>query len=115
MTIHVAWRGPEGPIPPEYTYTNPPSSFFLAPNAIEPSEFIEIPSTQALINYGLNPVGAAPLIFLWGRADYKDVFGHDHFIEWCYRLRYETHRGERLRAHFIQWGGYNRSDEDSKS
>ena len=76
---------------------------------------MEIPGTQVLVNYGLNSVGAEPRIFLWGRADYEDVFGKTHFIEWCYRLRYESHRGEKLRASFIQWGDYNRSDEDAKS
>lgn len=115
MRIQIAWRGPEGPIPPDYTYRHSPASFFLAPNAIDPSEFMEIPGTQVLVNYGLNSVGAEPRIFLWGRADYEDVFGKTHFIEWCYRLRYESHRGEKLRASFIQWGDYNRSDEDAKS
>jgi hypothetical protein len=28
--------------------------------------------------------------------------------------RYERHKGERLQAGFIQWGNYNRSDEDGK-
>jgi hypothetical protein len=113
MTIQVAWRGPLGPIPPDYTYEQDPASFFLAPKSVDASEFIQIP-TQTLIDYGLNPAGAEPIIFLWGRTDYEDVFGKPHFIHWCYRLRYERYKGERLQAGFIQWGNYNRSDEDGK-
>jgi hypothetical protein len=56
------------------------------------------------------PVGDEPPVFIWGRADYDDIFGSHHFIEWCYRLRFERHTGERMSAGFIQWGDYNRSD-----
>jgi hypothetical protein len=80
MVIQVGWRGPEGPMPPEYNYRNAPLPFFLAPNAVDVGEFTEIPSTQVLIYYGLHPNGAEPIFFLWGRADYKDVFGQDHFM-----------------------------------
>ena len=53
------------------------------------------------------------MIFIYGRADYDDVFGHHHFVQWCYTLRFERHQGEKVRASFIQWGEYNRTDEDA--
>jgi hypothetical protein len=111
MTIQINWRGPEGPIPPTYGYRNPPQPFFIAPKALEPSAFVEIPSVRSLVDYGLNPIGVAPMVFIWGRADYEDVFGQSHFVEWCYQVRLEDHKSAGLKAHFIQWGDYNRTDE----
>jgi len=113
MTIRVDWRGPLGPVPPDYVYKNPPEPFFLAPKAIEPSVFIEMPGVQALVDYGMNPLGDPPLMFIWGRADYEDIFKRPHFIEWCYCVRLDRHDGKKLRASFIQWGEYNRTDEDN--
>lgn len=114
MTIRVNWRGPEGPMPPDYVYKNAPDRFFIAPMAIEPSEIIDMSAMpRVLVDYGLNPIGAEPMIFIWGRADYEDVFGGAHFIEWCYRVRMECYDGKCLRAHFIQWGEYNRTDESN--
>ena len=52
-------------------------------------------------------------MFVWGRADYEDVYGTPHFVQWCYNVRFERHTVEKLRAHFIQWGEYNRSDESA--
>jgi hypothetical protein len=114
MTIRINWRGPEGPVPPDYIYRNAPEQFFVAPRAIEPSEIIDMSAMpRVLVDHGLNPLGAEPMIFIWGRADYEDVFGRMHFIEWCYRLRMECYDGKCLRAHFIQWGKYNRTDENN--
>jgi hypothetical protein len=112
MKINVGWQGPPTdskgvPIPPEYTYRSDPAAFFVAPNAVERSEIFTIPSAHALVDWGLNPVGMAPEIFIWGRADYEDVFGKEHFIEWCYRVRFDRHDGKKLRANFIQYGAYN--------
>jgi hypothetical protein len=113
LTIQVGWRGPIGPIPPEHTYREAPQSFFLSPNAIEPSSYVEMPGGQALINWANNPVGDAPMMWIWGRAGYEDVFGKPHFSEWCYQVRFSRHiRSERMRAQFIQWGEYNRTDDD---
>lgn len=113
MIIQVDWRGPIGTIPPEYVYRQPPEPFFLAPMAVEPSPYIEMPGAQALINWANNPVGEPPMMWIWGRADYRDVFGKPHFIEWCYQLRLSRPiRKERMTAAFIQWGDYNRSDKD---
>jgi hypothetical protein len=110
MRIQVNWRGPPGTIPPEYTYRNPAVRFFLGPQDVQHSDVVEIPSAMVLVEYAMNPVGVEPLIFIWGRADYKDAFGEPHFLEWCYKLRLERHqKGQRVAAHFIQWGEHNRS------
>jgi len=114
MTIQVDWQGPVGPIPPEYGYRNAREPFFLAPKAIEASRFLEIPAAQSLVDFGaFHHAGVEPLIFIWGRADYEDVFGRPHFIQWCHQLRLERHRQERMSAGFIQWGDYNRTDDDA--
>jgi hypothetical protein len=114
MRIQVNQRGPVGTIPPNYTYQNSSQPFFLAPKAIEPSAVVEMPTANALVDYGLNPIGDPPMIFIWGRADYDDIFGKSHFIQWCYQLRLSRPwHGGGLRAEFIQWGDYNRSDESN--
>lgn len=112
MTVCIDWRVTEGPIAPQYTYRNTPEPFFIAPQAVEPSTFIEIPPGVAHkhINYEMNPRGEHPMLFVWGRADYEDIFGQRHFAEWCYKVRFEDHRGKGLRAGFIQWGDYNHTD-----
>jgi hypothetical protein len=109
MFVQVDWRGPPGPIPPIYEYRKPPEPMFLAPKAVEGTPFFEAPTARTLVDYGLRPLGVPPCVFIWGRADYKDVFGKPHFIEWCHKLRLEAHDGK-LRASTFQWGDYNRSD-----
>jgi hypothetical protein len=115
MRISVNWRGPNGPIHPDtsdFTNTDDGVPFFLGPQATEPSDPIEMTGAMALVNWQWNPVPPCPKMFIWGRADYRDVFGQPHFTEWCYQLRLSRPiRSERMRAEFIQWGDYNRIDE----
>lgn len=112
MTVQMNWRGPNGTLPPEYTYDLAPRGFFLAPHATEVIGEIEIPPAGALIDWSFSPWGKPPpLILIWGRADYEDAFGGKHFVEWCRSLRFERHDGKEMRAGFIQWGDYNRSDD----
>jgi hypothetical protein len=113
MTIQVDWRGPEHVPPSEYGYRNDRAPFFLAPMAVEPSEVIEVPTASAIVNWSWFPIHPPPLILIWGRADYEDVFGGTHFVEWCYRLRLSRPvHGKTMSAGTTQWGEYNRSDED---
>jgi hypothetical protein len=112
LTIRVDWRGPGSPLPVDFTYRADPVPFFLGPQAIEPSDCIEMTGAQALVNWQWNPVIPSPQMFIWGRADYRDVFGKHHFTEWCYQLRLSRPiRSERMSTQFIQWGEYNRTDE----
>jgi hypothetical protein len=102
------------PLDFSYPYTEPPEPLFLGPKAIEKSSVFEMTGARALIHGGAGQGGdgLGPRMFVWGRADYQDMFGGRHFIQWCYLIRFERHDGKNLRAHFIQWGDYNRSDED---
>jgi hypothetical protein len=111
MTIQVDWRPPPYAVPePKYIYRGPPQPFFVAPGAIEPSDVIDMPWAQAIIDASWNPAGFQPQILIWGRADYEDIFGRKHFVEWCHVLRLSRSGGERLRPSTIQFGKYNRSD-----
>ena len=112
MTIRIDWRGPLGPVPPDYVYRNPQEEFFLAPKASEPCMYIEMPGAQALIEYEMNHNGDKPMMFIWGRADYEDIFGQSHFVEWCRQVRFECHKGGKLGADFIHYGAYNRTDNE---
>jgi hypothetical protein len=95
------------------TYRGGEDRIFVAPHSETLGEVVEMPGLGSLIQGGLPELTIVPLMLIWGRADYDDIFGKSHFIEWCYRVRPENHRGERLRVSFIQWGNYNRSDEDT--
>jgi hypothetical protein len=110
MKIQVHWRGPDGPVPPGYTYRNPAVPFFLGPQDVQHSDVVEIPPAMAIVDWEMSGrKDAEPMIWIWGRADYRDAFGEPHFLEWCYKLRFERHRKERMTAGFIQWGEHNRS------
>lgn len=112
MTVRMNWRLEylEGTSNPNYEYDGEPKAIFLAPHACEPGDFVEIPNAHDCVDYGLGLGTTEQIILIWGRADYKDVFDKEHFMEWCYRLRFDDHKGEGLRASFYQWGTYNRSD-----
>lgn len=120
MEVQINLRGLTGPLSPDfgYPYDHPMHTkqpLFLGPKSAEPSEAIQINPNFArqIINNGDPHSAEPPMMFIWGRADYADVFGENHFIEWCYRVRFERHVGERVRAYFIQWGEYNRTDQDN--
>jgi hypothetical protein len=113
MLVKINWQGPPGPILPTHEYKNDSAEpFFLAPKAVEGTPFLEMPVARALVDHGMGGLGLPPRIFIWGRADYEDIFGNPHFIEWCHELRLEAHDGDNLRAGTTQWGEYNRTDED---
>jgi hypothetical protein len=112
LTIQVDWHSPGSPIPLDFSFREKPAAFFLGPGAVEASDMIEMPGAMALVNWQWNPISPRPLMLIWGRADYRDVFGKPHFTEWCYQLRLSRPvRTERMRAEFIQWGEHNRTDQ----
>lgn len=118
LTIQTDWRMFHDGFPPnfEFPYRNPPAAFFLAPRAIEPSPYLEMPPVQALIEWANTLVGVQPMILIWGRADYRDIFDTQHFVEWCYSLQFSRPiRSQRMAANFIQWGNYNRTDRGNPS
>jgi hypothetical protein len=87
--------------------------FFIGPHSVAGSNFVEIQGLNELIQngqagiVGLDP----PLMLIWGRARYEDVFGGWHWVRWCYRVRPDRHTGELLRVSFIQWTTYNQSGD----
>jgi hypothetical protein len=99
-------------------YRFPATLFFVGPQSASGSDFVDIPVLNEIIQGGFaGSVGSfatqVPDLLIWGRADYEDIFRNRHSVEWCYRIRPERHTGEKLRVSFIQWGNYNRTDEDS--
>jgi hypothetical protein len=114
MTIQVDWRGPPAEVPPtKYVHRNPPIPFFLAPKAVERSSYFEIPPAPAIVDWQMTESGPEKMILIWGRADYEDVFGNKHFVEWCHKLRFSRPGAatERMSAGFIQWREHNRTDD----
>jgi hypothetical protein len=117
LMIKTDWRTFDTDVPADFDfpYRDPAVVFFLAPQAIEPSPYLEISTAQQIVAWENNRTGVEPVILIWGRADYRDVFDAPHFIEWCYKLRLSRPiRSERMTAQFIQWGPYNRSDNPEK-
>lgn len=113
LTVQCDWRLFREGIPPDfdYPYREQPAAFLLPPRAMEISPILIIPPAMALVEWENNPVGIQPIILIWGRADYRDVFDKSHFIQWCYWLRFSRPiPAERMGAQFIQWGPYNRTD-----
>ena len=114
MKILVHWGQASEQVPPRYNsppHTTKERWFFVGPGATEPGDFIDMSAApMGLINWSLHPIPPEPILLVWGRADYEDVFGKSHFTEWCYRIRPERHTNERMTVGFMQWGDYNRTD-----
>ncbi len=114
LTIRVNWCGPTGDVV-LYEYRKDPIPFFVGPKAVETSASFEIPGAKAVVDWSWHPVGDQPLVLVWGRADYEDIFDRHHFVEWCYRVTFvRPFRGFRIRAVLTQWGEYNRTDNPQK-
>jgi hypothetical protein len=91
----------------EYPYKGPTSQMFIGPQSVVDGEVLEIGGANAVINNGIEP---GQMLYIWGRAGYDDIFGHRHFVKWCYRVRFHRYDGGRLRASYIQHDDYNHSD-----
>jgi hypothetical protein len=115
MRFQVDWRGPpfpDGVYGPDEAYRSVPDKLFIAPQGVEPTRLIEIPSISEIVDWAFSDpsVGEQPPFLIWGRADYEDTFGETHYIEWCYLIRLDDHKGDGLRATFTQWGERNSAD-----
>ncbi|MGH6872967.1 MAG: hypothetical protein ACREHE_15835 [Rhizomicrobium sp.] len=112
MKIRVDWcDDDERPIG-SYRYAW--QTFFVAPNSVEPSEFIEMPGLNALIQNGFagTVTHPAPRRLIWGTAEYNDIFGTKHWLRWCYRIRASRpNPGQGLKISLIQWGDYNAASD----
>lgn len=119
MTIRTQYKAHDGELPDdfEYNYTVDAQPFFIGPGATAPSNQIEVPAglvTMSVQEAQTTLSLKGKLIFFWGRADYSDVLDdrRRHFCEWCYRAEFSSLDANTLRVTFIQWGRYNRTDED---
>lgn len=111
MTIRVNVGETEETCPTKYGYgAEDAQTFFLPPKAVQGGQFIEIPEARAHVTRQLEHIANKPILLMWGRADYRDIFDRPHFVEWCYQIRFDAHKGEKLNVTFIQWGEYNRAD-----
>jgi hypothetical protein len=120
MTINVSHKLLDGGLKPDFTfgYRYPEERHFVGPNSIQTSKSIEmgIGAAMEVIKVECRIPGSSishPLLIIWGRADYRDVFDKPHFVEWCYRIGFARAPGQKLSAAFTQWGEYNRTDEDA--
>jgi len=95
-----------------YPLEEKPHPLFVGPKATEGSEFIVV--AAGYVTAAVQEQGQTNF-FIWGRADYKDIFSprtHQHFIQWCYRINFVVGDDRRIRMSPVQWGPYNRSDSD---
>lgn len=115
MKIEIDWCGPGGSNEVG-TYRSAPQNFFIGPKSSAKSDAVEMPSLSAVISSQNNPITApGPELLIWGKATYQDIFGEEHWVEWCFKATPERHRKDRrLKVHFIQYGSYNRSDRDTQ-
>jgi hypothetical protein len=114
LLVQVNWSIFEAlpPIDVFQDYGSSRKPLFIAPKAVESPHVIEMSAApRRLVDHSFHPTGEPPRILLWGRGDYLDVFGRSHFVEWCYELRLERHASEPMRAHFVQFGEHNCTDE----
>jgi hypothetical protein len=116
LTVAFHWQVLPGDLPPAFPYNYPegPMPFFVGPGADEPQRSMIIDVAQANLAYrsqmfpvaGTNP----SKLFIWGRAEYKDVFDKVCFSECCYlAVFFEEPQGIDIK--FVQWGPYNRTED----
>jgi len=122
MRIQVNWNSPSRSVGPPGTYDlkSAPTHFFVGPEAVEASDVIDIPHAKGIVDHGLMVGGAdktvdfrgpPPVILIWGKATYDDVFGKPHWVDWCHQLRIVATDGKTLRVSTSQFGDYNRTED----
>jgi hypothetical protein len=112
LSIRVNWAHcPISNVPPEIgTFKDiDPTKMFLAPQAQEWTEAINIP--PAIATRALNQEVS---IFIWGQADYEDIFDgtSPRFTQWCNRLNFTVSGAPSIAA--VAYSDFNRSDEDAR-
>jgi hypothetical protein len=110
LVLRVTYRAISGDLPDsfDYFYQDPPLQLLIGPKSNEWSEPITVPRAEA--NQAL--AGSVSL-YVWGRADYNDVFagGAPRFSTFCSRIQFIRRAGQ-IETNFIAYGPYNRSDAD---
>jgi hypothetical protein len=110
MTVRVNWTPWVGDLPAEFAYKYGEDAkaapMFLGPKAREWSDAVRFAAHEAT-----GVLEGRQSIFIWGRCDYRDVFGQPHHTRWCYRLIF-TRTAPDPQSQFVAFGPYNGSDED---
>lgn len=114
MTIKVGWCGPGTQIKIGDFDDDAERPLFIGPQSTTMSDPVIMTGITAIIEHSMNPIGPAPQLLIWGRADYKDVFGKAHWSQWCFRaIPSRPVSSQRLEVHFIQANEYNQTDNDA--
>lgn len=90
----------------DYFYQDPPLEMMIGPKAYEYGHRIEVAANDAN-----NALDGNTNIYLWGRADYRDVFNYKRFTTFCYRVQFSIH-DQSVGYLFVPYGSYNRTDAD---
>lgn len=119
MTIRLGWKDTEADtdLPDDfaYDYQTEPAVMFLGPKAFEWSKPINISGPIAT-----SVIQDRRRFFIWGRADYWDIFPDTppHFTKWCYRvqiLNAEWPLSAPILIQPVAFGPHNGSDEDKRA
>jgi hypothetical protein len=110
LTISLNVLYVEGDVPPNFNFLFPPPPLrtLIGPKANEWNSPILIPDPEA--NEAFK---GRTNIYVWGRADYQDIFGNTprRFTEFCYRIYFHPIHNE-VKVQFVPYGDYNKSDYD---
>lgn len=109
LTLSVECQVHKGDLPVDFTYpyASPPVRAMIGPKANEWSLPMEI-----IPNTANSVLSGETNLYVWGRADYEDVFGNPRFTLACYRVIIGC-RDREIQARFILHGSYNRTELDS--
>jgi hypothetical protein len=114
LTIRVNCRLVAADLPDtfDYSYDREPLKALIGPKANEWNEpfFIEDADASAAAS------GSGRHLYVWGRADYQDVFSVEkwRYTLFCYRIRFHQVDNE-IKGQFTAYGPHNISDMDNPS
>ncbi len=110
LIVKVACDSIDGELAADFTfpYADNALQTMIGPDATEWSNPVQISEFDA--NKALDKERN---IYIWGRADYLDVFDptSPRFTQFCYRIHFRRSEGH-VRTQFIAYGDYNKSDQD---
>jgi hypothetical protein len=109
LRISINWTPYPSDLPRDfpYDYGRPPTRLFLGPKGTSHAGTIDIPPNEVE-----NARSGRARIFIWGRAEYSDVFDSSHHTQFCFRLDIQTVPSAADWMGFVHYGDYNGSDED---
>jgi hypothetical protein len=109
------------PNPDFIGYEESPRQLFVGGNAVQLSRKVECAigaAMQVVMLANGTPLKGGfsnPILLIWGRADYWDIFCKGHSVEWCYQIGFTLTKAKELIATFTQYGEHNRAYENQKT